>query len=63
MDEHTLEHPYCGNLSCWCHSNSCYHSTVLTLIERDETNVREALAFFEVRGETQHVELAYIAVD
>jgi hypothetical protein len=27
-DVHTLEHPYCGVLSCWCHTDVAYHDRV-----------------------------------
>ena len=27
MDEHTIDNPYCGDLSCWCHNNDAYHAT------------------------------------
>jgi hypothetical protein len=26
--EHTSSNPYCGDLSCWCHTDVDYHSTV-----------------------------------
>ncbi|GCF10890.1 hypothetical protein [Dictyobacter arantiisoli] len=27
-EKHTPEHPYCDDLSCWCHTNLPYHDTV-----------------------------------
>jgi hypothetical protein len=46
-EAHTSEHPYCGNLSCWCHSDVAYHEQVTELApEVDEEQVEQAYGFF-----------------
>jgi hypothetical protein len=46
-EAHTLEHPYCGNLACWCHTNVEYHEQVTEFApEVDEEEVEQAYWFF-----------------
>jgi hypothetical protein len=46
-EAHTSEHPYCGNLSCWCHTDVAYHEQVTELApEVDEEQVEQAYGFF-----------------
>lgn len=48
-DVHTLDHPYCEDLSCWCHTDVAYHDEVtgpfLAVIDEE---VERAYGFFGV---------------
>jgi hypothetical protein len=46
-DVHTSLNPYCGNLSCWCHTNVSYHDDVQHP-DRNPTQeeVNQAFSFF-----------------
>ncbi|MFL5627859.1 MAG: hypothetical protein ACJ788_19950 [Ktedonobacteraceae bacterium] len=48
-DLHTPDHPYCGDLSCWCHTDVAYHDQVTgpLPVVRDE-QVAWAYRFFGV---------------
>jgi hypothetical protein len=44
---HTPENPYCGELSCWCHTDVAYHDQVtssLLAVEVDDTLFAFAMA-------------------
>ncbi len=44
---HTPENPYCGDLTCWCHSDADYHAEVLSA-EPTREEVEIAYLFFEL---------------
>jgi hypothetical protein len=48
-DVHTVDHPYCEDLSCWCHTDVAYHDEVTgpLLVVTDE-QVGWAYRFFGV---------------
>ena len=45
---HTVQYPYCGDLSCWCHNSVSYHEEVTQPLEApvDEQEVAIAWSFF-----------------
>jgi hypothetical protein len=48
-DEHTASSPYCSNLSCWCHTNVEYHSSVTDLSGTvDGADYQAALRFYGI---------------
>lgn len=49
-EEHTTEHPYCGDLACWCHTNVEYHDDIQHP-ERHYTDeqVEQVYAFFGLK--------------
>lgn len=51
-DIHTPENPYCGNLSCWCHTNLDYHHNVtdVSLEISVPVEVERARSFFGLFG-------------
>ncbi len=46
-DVHTPENPYCGDLTCWCHTDTAYHHQVIHP-EITEEHVQTAYHFFEI---------------
>jgi hypothetical protein len=48
-DVHTVDHPYCGDLSCWCHTDVAYHDEVTgPLLAVTDEQVAWAYRFFGV---------------
>ena len=48
-DVHTPSHPYCNDLSCWCHVSVSYHRKVgqpLDQQRQTEKRVLQAFSFF-----------------
>ena len=45
-DVHTPASPYCGDLSCWCHTDVVYHEHVTSVGEPTEQEVQQAFSFF-----------------
>lgn len=46
---HTPENPYCGNLSCWCHTNLSWHADATEFnatAQYPPQEVQEARRFF-----------------
>ncbi len=41
------ENPYCGDPTCWCHTDSDYHDVVIHPAITDE-EIQTAYAFFEI---------------
>lgn len=46
-DVHTPENPYCGDPTCWCHTDADYHDEVIHP-EITEEQVQTAYHFFEI---------------
>lgn len=48
---HTAACPYCGDMTCWCHTSADYHATVIQCgdVVSDEA-VMQAYAFFGLDG-------------
>lgn len=44
-DVHTLDNPYCGDPSCWCHTDAIYHDVVEHPVYQDDEIV-QAYNFF-----------------
>lgn len=44
---HTAENPYCGDASCWCHTDLTYHGAVEHPAYQDG-EVEQAYDFFEL---------------
>ena len=42
---HTPHHPYCSDLSCWCHTSVAYHAQV-QFPQPTEVEVQQAYSFF-----------------
>lgn len=49
-DVHTATNPYCGDSSCWCHTDVAYHDTVEHPAYLDG-EVEQAYNFFELAYE------------
>jgi hypothetical protein len=48
-DLHTLDHPYCEDLSCWCHTDVAYYEQVTgPFVEVLDEQVAWAYRFFGV---------------
>lgn len=45
--KHTVEQPYCDDLTCWCHCDVAYHDLVVHP-EYSEDDVEQAYAFYEM---------------
>jgi len=43
---HTASEPYCGEVSCWCHSDADYHAAVTAPFGSDEIDTQGAYDFF-----------------
>ena len=46
---HTVEQPYCWDLSCWCHTDVDYHD-VVTHSMATGMDVAQAYDFYELVG-------------
>jgi len=48
--EHTASCPYCGDLTCWCHTFVDYHEQVTCLASgsADPEEVAQAFSFFGI---------------
>ena len=45
-DVHTPSNPYCGDVSCWCHNNACYHALVIAPLFSEEVDIEALYSFF-----------------
>ncbi len=43
---HTAACPYCGDITCWCHTDVEYHEGVTEMGEASDEELAEAYAFF-----------------
>ncbi len=47
---HTADNPYCGDLSCWCHTNLIYHDHVTQLpADVSDEDASHVFSFFGIR--------------
>jgi len=43
---HTPFRPYCGDVSCWCHNDVCYHAAVVLPLASEEIDAEVLSGFF-----------------
>ena len=49
LEEHTPNNPYCGDVSCWCHTNLDHHSLAQDPVNGfNEDDYQHAYAFYGV---------------